>query len=148
MTTPPAPRATARTSGVRPLGCLAVAIVGIVILLVLLARASNEESARRAGDPMSGKTWIVQPDCALTIYRDTADVDAEVRAWNDPQAVKDGAPAILRNASVRAGRAWIPSPGTHVRFEDRRPNGDLVVQIVDGIHAGHVGRPFSDRCLG
>jgi hypothetical protein len=142
-----APRPPARTAGVQPLGCVVVAIVGTVILLVLLARASNEESARRASDPLIGQIRIVQPDCPLTIYRDNADVDAEARAWNDPQAARDGAPAILRSAAVRAGRAWIPSPGTRVRIDDHT-DGHLAVQIVDGIHAGHVGRPFSDRCLG
>lgn len=145
MSTHPAP--PPRSTAVQPLGCLLLVGVSVTILGVLVWAASRQEAARVAADPLIGQVRTVNADCTITIYRDAADYDAFISAWNDRQAFRDGAPMTLRNAAVAAGRAWVPSPGTRVRIDDRR-NGVPTVQIVDGIHAGHVGRLFGERCLG
>lgn len=141
-TTPPA-----RSSGVRPLGCLLLVGIAVAILGALIWAASRQEAARVATDPPIGQVRTVRPDCTIIIYRDDADYDAFISAWNDRQAFRDGVPMTLRNAAVAAGRAWVPSPGTRVRIDDRR-DGVPTVQIVDGIQAGHGGRLFGERCLG
>lgn len=132
--------------GTYTVGCLVLSAVSITVVLALMGLASRQEADRKAADPLIGQTRTVTPDCTITVFRDDGDLTADTRAWADPQAVKDGAPGLLRAAAVRAGRAWIPSPGTRLRIEDHE-RYTLTVQIVDGIAAGHIGKTSDDRCL-